>query len=323
MLLGALVLLVVGGDALIRGASALAAKYGLSPTTVGLTVVAFGTSAPELVVSILAARDGSAGIAFGNVVGSNTANIGLLLGVTALVTPLSVHSSLVTREIPMMIMAGFAALILSIDTSLQGAASNALQRGDGLILLLLFGIFIYYTVADVLRGRGTDPMLVETGEIPQVSGAPTSGTVSALLIVGGLTGLALGGHFTVTASIVLATSLGIPDVVIGATIVAVGTSLPELATSLLAARKGQGDLAVGNVVGSNIFNLLFVLGATAGISPVVVPEGGLVDLALMVLLSVLLLPLALTDGRRITRGEGSVLLLAYAGFVAWVVQRSG
>jgi len=317
-----LVLLLVGGDVLIRGASALATRLGLSPVVVGLTVVAFGTSAPELVVCLVAARDGDPGIAFGNVVGSNIANLGLLLGATALVRPMAIRGTLVAREIPMMVLASAAGVLVALDVSLDGTDADVVRRTDGGLLLLFFAVFLYATAADVIRARRSDPVLEGAVEMPPALGPSPRLAVSLVLVVAGLAGLTFGGRLTVSSVSAIAAALGVPAVVIGATVVAVGTSLPELATSLIAARRGQSDLAVGNVVGSNIFNLLFVLGTTAVVAPVAVPDGGWVDLAFMAGTALLVLPLAITHGHRITRPEGGLLLLAYGGYVAWQLARA-
>ncbi len=317
-----LVLLLVGGDLLVRGAAGIARRFGVSPTVVGLTVVAFGTSAPELVVCLVAALDGSPGIAFGNVVGSNIANAGLLLGITALVRPLAVNSTLVAREIPMMVLASAVTAVLFLDGALQGGREDALLRGDGLVLALLFGVFLYYTAADVVRSRRSDSLLREAAGHEMVGQKEGRGVpVLVGFVVAGCAGLSIGGDLMVGAASAIARSLGVGDVVIASTIVAVGTSLPELATSVLAARKNEGELALGNIVGSNIFNLLLVLGTTSLVAPVALPAGGGVDLIFMVGLAMVLLPFSLTDQRRITRTEGVVLVAIYVGFTGWQLLR--
>ena len=314
---GGLALLLVGSEAFVRGAAALAARLGVAPVIIGMTVVAFGTSTPELVVSVLAARSGSAGIAFGNVVGSNIANIGLLRGITALVRPLVVHRSMVTREIPMMLLACGAGLALAPD-GLHSGGADRLARGDGVALLLFFVVFLYYTIQDARRQRA-DVFLEESAAA--VPAAPKDGfALMLLLVVGGLAGVVGGGHFLVQGAVDLARGWGVPDTVIGLTLVAVGTSVPELATSLVAARRGHADLALGNIVGSNIYNMLFILGIASSIAPVDVPAGGRIDLLVMTVFSVALLPLART-GHRLSRVEGFVLLAGYAAYTAWLVGR--
>ena len=317
-----LVLLLTGGEALVRGASALARRFGVSPTVIGLTVVAFGTSAPELAVSVMSTTTGSGGIAFGNVVGSNIANIGLLLGVTALMTRLVVHSDIVTREVPMMLVASAAIVALASDRALDGSEADMIQRSDGVVLLLLFSIFMYYTVRSTLRARSGDSLLTEVEDEAPGKVAEGSARVALLLVGYGLLGLALGGDWLVESASAIALDMGVPQVVIGMTIVAIGTSLPELATCVAAARKQEADLAVGNIIGSNLFNCLFVLPIAACVNPVPVHEGSTADLIVMLVLSVGLLPIVVTHARSITRGEGGVLLAAYVAFLAWQGFRS-
>ncbi|MGP1345256.1 MAG: calcium/sodium antiporter [Phycisphaerales bacterium] len=318
-------LLVFAGNTLVKGAVALAARLGVAPVIVGMTVVAFGTSTPELVVNLVAAHRGNSAIGFGNVVGSNIANIGLLLAITALLAPMVVHRSIVTREIPMLVLAGIAAIILAFDhlwstpDPASAAPPEAFTRADGLILLLLFAIFLYYTLADALRQRSApteDPFAADAKAA--LSEAPAlAWHTTIFLIIAGLAMLILGGELTVRGATTLARSLGVPETVIGLTLVAVGTSLPELATSIVAARKGQTDMALGNIVGSNIFNLLFIWGLTTAITPTALPDGARIDLIVMAAVSILLLPMAIT-GRRISRPEGAILLLAYAAYIAWL-----
>lgn len=311
-------LLIFGGDSLVRGASALAARLGVPPVAIGLTVVAFGTSAPELVVNLSASFNGTSEIGFGNVVGSNIANIGLLLGITALIVPISVHSTIVVREIPMMVLATLVAIALGIDAWFSGTDS-AFSRGEGIALLLLFGVFMYYTIGEVLRGRSTDALAVESNQ--QIKPKGSLGR-SLLFITIGLAGLIIGGEMTVRGATGIARTIGMSDAVIGLTIVAVGTSLPELATSLIAAKKGAPDMAVGNIVGSNIFNLLFIYGLTMTIAPAAVPASGSIDLLVALAFAVGLLVMSWTDRKRITRLEGGLLLAGYAGYVVYLVVRS-
>ncbi len=314
-LLAGLVLLLGGGDALVRGASSLARSLGVRPIVVGLTVVAFGTSAPELVVNLLAATGGRPGLAFGNVAGSNLANLGLILGVAALVRPLEVESGVIVREIPMMLLATAAALVMSAAADLSGLAGR-IDRTEGLCLLLFFAVFLYAVLGEVARGRTRDPLAEQVEESP-VTRAPRSAPISLLLVLGGLGGLVLGGHLLVDSAASLARSAGVPEAVVGLSVVAIGTSLPELVTSLIAAVRGEADMALGNVVGSNVFNLLFVLGTTASIAPLDVPAGGFTDLLAVLVLSAALLPFAWTHRRRVVRVEGAVLLLSWAAYTTW------
>jgi cation:H+ antiporter len=311
MLIVGLVVLLTGGEALVRGATSLARSFGVSPMVVGLTVVAFGTSAPELAVNAMAAIRGENAITFGNVVGSNIANIGLIVGITALVTPQVVHKSIVTRELPIMLLATALALVLFRDR-LWGASSEAITRIDGVILLVGFVAFLVITVRTAVKARH-DPFMEEAEE-----NRPRSvGRGSALLLtIIGLAGVLIGSEWTVSGATKVATALGMSQAVIGLTIVAIGTSLPELTTSLFAAAKGHADLAMGNIVGSNVFNLLFVLGVSTSIRELALPEGGVTDLWVMVALSVILLPFAARQ-RRLGRAEGAFLLVSYIAYMSW------
>ena len=314
LLVFGLTLLVGGGEAMVRGAAALARQLGVPPLVIGLTVVSFGTSAPELAVNASAALRGDGAVAFGNIVGSNLANVGLILAVCALVRPLAVQSIVITREIPMMLLGCAAAAVMGFD-ALRGAESSVYDRSEGLVLLLLFAVFLYYTIGETFRRRADDPFVQQAEQYP-AGERLRSIAISAGLVALGLLGLAIGGAVTVSAAVEIATVAGISKAVIGLTIVALGTSLPELTASIVAVRRGEADLAVGNVVGSNIFNLLFVLGVTASIAPVPVPGQGHADLVAMLVFGASLLLFAF--GRNdVTRVEGSCLLVGYLGYLVW------
>ncbi len=307
-------LLFGGGSYLVRGASALAALLGVPPLVIGLTFVAFGTSAPELAINLAAAFKGSADISFGNIIGSNIANIGLIVSCAAFIKPLEIHSKVVTREIPMMILATAATCAMGFDPFLRGTPA-VYDRTDGIILLLLFCVFLYYTVNEMLRKNCN-------GLPEEVTAASQPGTFSAialnvLYMFGGLAALIWGGDISVDSAVRLAEAIAIPQAVIGLTVVAVGTSLPELVTSVIATWKGETDLAIGNVVGSNIFNLLLVMGVSSAINPVPLPLKGNADLLMMALISVILLPLAISDKFRIVRLEGVFLIVLYFGYIFW------
>jgi cation:H+ antiporter len=311
-----LALLLGGGDLLVRGASALARSFHVSPLIIGLTVVSFGTSAPELSVNLLAAVKGNSEISFGNIIGSNIANIGLIIGICALIRPLTVQGMIITREIPMMVLASLMALITGMDMLLRNS-QNMYDRSDGLVFLMLFGVFLFYTLGDVLRKRTSDPLLLQVEEIPVKKGFRAA-TYNLLLFAAGLALLVYGGKTAVDTAVDVAEALNVPRVIIGLTIIAVGTSLPELAASGIAAWKGQTDIAIGNVVGSNIFNLLLINGLCATVRPIPVPAaGGREDLLMMIFLAFLLLPLCITDRKKIVRWEGGLLLLLYFLFGAW------
>jgi cation:H+ antiporter len=311
LLVTGLILLVGGGDALVRGAAALARRLGISPLVVGLTVVAFGTSAPEMAVNVTAALRGSGALSFGNVIGSNLANIGLIVGVTALLRPLHVQASIIRRELPMMLLATAVAFVFALDSALADGAPATYGRGDGLVLLLLLTVFIHYTTTEILRQRKSGSR--EVGLVPGSWSIP----VSLALGTAGLLALVVGAQLAVEGAVGIARAAGISEAVIGLTLIAIGTSLPELVASLVAAWRGHAGIAIGNVIGSNLFNLLLVLGFTATIRPIPVPEGGLADLTILSLLSVLLWLVCATPGRRIIRAEGALLLAMYVIYLSF------
>ncbi|WP_411826875.1 calcium/sodium antiporter [Luteolibacter sp. AS25] len=289
-------LLYFGAESLVRGSSRLAAYFGIPPLIIGLTVVAFGTSAPELTVSISAAFKGAADVAIGNVVGSNIFNIAVILGITALIRPPSVHLDLIRREIPFLILVS----VLGFCLVSYGEVSRLV--GMGLFTILCGYIFFSIRAA---RGQGEEVGVVEPG---------FSVWMCILLIFAGLGILVLGSNLFVRGAVVMAREFGISEAVIGLTIVAAGTSLPELATSVVAAFKKESDVAIGNIVGSNIFNILCILGLTASIQPIEVGGIGIRDAAFMLGLSILLLPFAFTK-RSISRGEGCVFLSIYGVYL--------
>ena len=310
---------------MIRGATALARAFRVPPVVIGLTIVAFGTSAPELVVNCTAAYSGQPQLAFGNVIGSCTINLGWVLAITALVRPIKVEPSIISREIPMMLLATAAFGVLTADRYFDRAAENLITRGNGVILLLLFGVFLYYTISSHLlapkKVQETDPFLEEVADNLERR-KTLSKSVSLAMTIGGLTALLCGGRLTVYAAVKMATAIGIPEFLIGLTIISFGTTLPELITGILATRRGEGDIAIGNVVGSNIFNLLFIGGTVSIIRPIPVPWGGLMDLLALTVLSALVLPLAIRGQRTVTRSEGAFLLVLYLTYLAWRVATS-
>jgi len=306
-----LAVLTAGAEALIRGASRLALRLGLSPLVIGLTVVAYGTSTPELVVSAKAALSGQSGIALGNVVGSNIFNVLFILGLSACLLPLVVSRPLIWREVPIMIGASLLAGILSLD--------GRIGRLEGVLFLILLGA---YTIYQISQARG-DPHPEEAVPAP-AAGQRSSLAFNAALITAGLIMLGLGARWMVDAAVVIAKNLGVSDLIIGLTIVAAGTSLPEVATSILATLRGQRDLAVGNVVGSNIYNLLGVLGLAAVLGPIGVPVDPSAlrfDIPMMIVTALACLPIFLT-GHRIDRWEGAFFLFAYAAYVIYLILAS-
>ncbi|MGD2119588.1 MAG: calcium/sodium antiporter [Chromatiales bacterium] len=301
-----LLILYFGAEALVRGSSNLGLRLGLSPLVVGLTIVAFGTSAPELAVSMNAAYIGQTDVSISNVIGSNIANIGLILGLSALIRPISIDVKLVRIDIPIMIAASLGFVLLMLDAGLT--------RTDG---MLLFAGIIAFTVFNVLKARKARPIAQEIfeAEIP----AMRNGLLREIIfIIVGLVMLTIGGKYLVDGAIQIARFAGISEAVIGLTIIAIGTSLPELATSVLAAARNMSDISVGNVVGSNIFNLLSVLGASALLAPL--PQGNVtwVDIAVMLAFAIAVLPLARSDFI-LKRREGLLFLVGYVAYLAWLV----
>jgi cation:H+ antiporter len=319
-----IVVIVAGGEFLVKGAASLARSMGISPLFVGLTVVAFGTSAPELAVSVLAAFTDSGTLAFGNIFGSNMANIGLIIGLSAVLHPLPIDHVVIRRELPMMLLALAAAMVMAFDIDL-GEQRNAYARSDGLVLLLFFFVFIYYTLGDLGRQRGNHRLRANGSECsdkphPWTKDVPQSEDRGTLLLnlglIGiGLVGLTFGADLVVRGGVGIAREMGIPEVVVGLTLVAVGTSLPELAATLAAVRRNDIALAVGGVVGSNIFNTLLITGIASTIRPMPIPAGGHLDLAATAVLSLSLFFVARTHNQRIIRYEGLALLVLWGLYV--------
>lgn len=310
-----LVLILSGANFLTDGASAIAKKFGISDLVIGLTVVAFGTSTPELVISIVASAQGSAPLAVGNVVGSNIFNILAIIGITAIVRPIMVKNSVMTTEIPMVILSSIILLVLGYTLTLDGTP-NLVSRVEGILLLIFFILFMRYTFA---TARHKNPDIADPAES---TSANLSLPVwrSAVYVFGGLAALIWGGDKFVDGTTGIARALGVSDAVIGLTIVAVGTSLPELATSVVAAVKNEPGLAIGNVIGSNIFNVLLVLGTAAVVRPL--PFDGISHTDLWVLLgaSVIFFLFGWRFKRRcITRAEGAVMTACYVAYSAWLV----
>lgn len=320
LLVAGLLLLVGGANVMIRGATALARAVRVPPIVIGLTIVAFGTSAPELVVNCTAAYSGQPQLAFGNVVGSCAINLGWVLAITALVRPIKVERSIISREIPMMLLATGAFAVLAADRFFDGSPENLLTPGNGVILLLLFGVFLYYTISSLLlapkKVHESDPFVEEMAENLDRR-KPLSKAVSLALTLIGLVALVGGGRVTVYAAVKIATAIGLPEVIIGLTIISFGTTLPELITGILATRRGEGDIALGNVVGSNIFNLLFIGGTVSIIHSIPVPAGGIIDLMVLGVLSAFVLPICIRGQRTVTRSEGAFLLGLYCSYLVW------
>lgn len=313
-ILGGLVILLLAGDLLVRGAVNLALRLGIPALMVGMTVVAFGTSAPELVVSVQAVWIGAGGLALGNVVGSNIANILLVLGLPALIAPLAVDRAL-RRD--------FAIMILATVLFMALAAGGVFHRWQALALLVGLALMLGDNLRRARAIRAGAPALAEDTEDLEGADPAMPGWKLALFLGLGVLGLPVGAQLLVAGAVDIAVVLGVSDAVIGLTLVAVGTSLPELATTLLAAWRRESGVAMGNIIGSNIFNLLCIIGVAGMIGPIAVPESMLrVDLWVMAASSLLLLPFILR-GAPITRPVGVALSLAYAGYIAFLVIRGG
>lgn len=300
-----LCLLYVGAEGLVRGSAALALRLGLTRLVIGLTVVAYGTSSPELVVSVKAALDGNGAIALGNIVGSNICNIALILGLSALVNPLRIHAQVVRLQIPIMIAASLVLSMLLID--------GQLNRFEG---LGLFCGSVAYTIYSIyLARKETNKSLNERDTVRIPTRKPWA---YLLLVMAGFAMLVLGANLFVSGAISMAKNLGVSQAIIGLTIVALGTSLPELATSLVAAVRKEGDIAVGNVVGSNIFNILTILGLASLVRPIEIGGISVVDLIVMIVTGALALPLMWT-GFLLNRWEGAFLLAIYCGYIYYLL----
>ncbi len=306
-----LVTLVIGAEGLVRGASRLAVSFGVSPLVVGLTVVAFGTSAPEMAVSVGSALNGNPDLAIGNVVGSNIANVLLILGISAIIAPLLVAEQIIRQEIPIMIGASALLVVMALDGDLSRLEAAA-----------LFALVVGYTVFLVVQSRRASKAVQDEfeTEIP-VSAWDRHWSVQLLLVAAGLAMLVVGAGWLVDAAVSFARAFGVSDLVIGLTIVAVGTSMPEIATSIVAAMRGQRDIAVGNVVGSNVFNIFAVLGVTGMVSAGGLPVSETArnfDLWVMLAVAFACLPILIT-GREIARWEGALFLGYYAAYTTWLV----
>lgn len=314
-----LAILLVGAEALVRGASSLARRLGVPALVVGLTIVAFGTSAPELIVNLFAATKGTTDIAIGNVIGSNIANILLILGLAAIIRPLTVKSSTVWKEIPLALLAVVMVFVMGNDIALDKQSSNILTRTDGLALIGFFIIFLYYNFGLVTLNKQKG---VKKTKSDKEEGAAYSIPISLLLTFAGLICLFYGGKLLVSNAIAIAQLAGLSEALIGLTVVAVGTSLPELATSIIAARKGEADIAVGNVVGSNIFNVMWILGLTSTIAPLPFSATALNDVLVSIAVTFMLF-IAIFIGTRhqIDRWQGALFVVLYLAYTTTLIIR--
>lgn len=304
------IFLIKGADLLVDGSSSLAKRFGISNLVIGLTVVAFGTSAPELAVNVLASIKGSNEIAIGNVLGSNLANIFLVLGISAVIFPLALKRQTVWKEIPLSLLAVIVVGVMANDAFLDGRGFSELTRIDGIILISFFLIFIYYTF-------GISKVEGEDGEVEK-----RNASLSLIMIFVGLVGLVIGGKWIVDGAMFMAKGLGVSEALIGLTIVAVGTSLPELATSAVAAYRQKEDLAVGNIVGSNIFNMFWILGASAIIRPLDFSVALNFDVGIVILATFLLFIFMFLGKKHILqRSQGALFILFYISYITYLIYR--
>lgn len=313
LLIAGMVILIYGANLMVQGASSFAKMLNIPNLIIGLTVVAFGTSFPELMINVFASLEGQSDLAVGNVVGSNIINVLLVIGLAAVIKPMEIQSFTVRYELPFSLLAMALLFVVANDGLINNTDYSVLHRSDGMIFLTFFVIFIYYTF--VVTTKSTDHDHEEGHDVKEMSKLK-----SALFIIVGMVGLYFGGDFIVESATVLATDWGLSEVVIGILVVALGTSLPELATSVVASYKGNADMAIGNIVGSNIFNVFLVLGVSATISPIEFNPDINKDLLMAFIASLLLFIFVFTGkGRRVDRLEGSIFLALYFGYVTWLL----
>ncbi len=299
------VMLIKGADWFVEGASKIADRLGIPQLVIGLTIVAMGTSAPETAVSISAALKGSVDIAVGNVVGSNILNILIILGITSVIIPLSVQKSTIKYEIPFMI-------IISVIFAVLGLTDNVISLGDGLILLGLLIVYLAYLLRMAKKGQAVAEETEDDGKQDSVI------KMIALIVIGGVL-IVIGSNVSVDAATALATIFGMDEKLIGLTIVALGTSLPELVTSVTAGIKGKADIAIGNIVGSNIYNILFVIGVSSLITPVVYQPSFLVDSIVCIATTAVLLVFVLNKENKLKRWGGITMLVGYAVYLGYMI----
>lgn len=310
MMISGAIFLYFGADWLVTGSSKLAARLGVSSLIIGLTIVAFGTSAPELVVSLASALKGNPDIALGNVLGSNICNIGLILGLTAIISPITVHADLIKRDLWIMIGGSVLLAIMAL--------TGSINRFEGAILAAGIIGYIWLNIR-IARKQGAEAIAIEIQEIkPKVGNMP----LNLIMMVAGLVLLVIGANVFVDGAVFVAQMLDVSDAAIGLTIVAIGTSLPELATSVVAAAKGEGDISLGNIVGSNIFNIFAILGVTSLASPIHAYGISIYQVILMFVFAIIAYPIART-GMKISRTEGIFLFVSYCAFLAYMAFEAG
>ncbi|MGB7841608.1 MAG: calcium/sodium antiporter [Salinimicrobium sp.] len=310
LLMAGFAALIFGATKLVDAASSLASKMGIPSIVIGLTIVAFGTSAPELVVNVFAAVKGSTELVLGNVLGSNIFNVLAILGISSMIAPLSVKTNTTWIEIPLSLLAAVTVFILAGDVFLDNASQNVISRSEGIILLLFFLIFLVYNL--IVAKNGGEEEHMETKDYSTLK--------AVLFILLGLAGLIVGGRLIVISAVSIAESIGLSERVIGLTVVSIGTSLPELATSIIAVRKKNVDIAIGNVVGSNIFNIFLILGISGTIVPITINPSSFFDILINILAGLLLFIFIFTGkGRQLERWEGAVFLLLFISYFTYLI----
>ena len=310
LLIVGFVILIKGADWLIDGASSTASHFKVSKLLIGLTIIAFGTGAPELAVSISSLLSGTTDMLLGNVIGSNILNILLLIGIAAVIKPIRVKKDTVSKELPLLLLISTILIVLFLDTLLMNADANTISRADGIICLLCFSIFIFYIISMARKNRKAKKEV----EKPKFKLG-----ISLLLVVIGLAGVVGGAELVVASASTIASAIGVSDRIIALTIVAFGTSLPELITTIKAAKRGENELLIGNIIGSNIFNICIVLGLPVTLFGTVTPKSfELIDIVMLVGSAAILL-LVSRSGRKITRGEGALMLTTFALYYGFLV----
>lgn len=312
LLLVGLILLVKGADFFVEGSSSIAKRFNIPSMVIGLTLVAFGTSAPELAVSVSGSLNQSNGIVFGNVVGSNIVNLLFILGLSCLIKPIQVHLKTIIKEMPFAILTTVALMLMAMDGLINGDSQSVVSKAEGWILILFFLIYLYSMLEIAVLEKEVYP----EGQIHSI---PLKKSI--ILTIVGLLAIILGAKWVVDGAIDIARWLKISEITIGLTVVAIGTSLPELITSLVAAKKGENEIAVGNVIGSNIFNILFVLGLSSTIYPVSIGQENFADLWILFAAMVVVVPLMYT-GKKINRLEGALMVVAYLAYASFTVIRA-
>ena len=307
------IILIKGADFFVDGASSIAKIAKMPTLLIGLTIVAFGTSAPEAAVSINAAIRGSNDIAIGNIVGSNIFNLLIAVGISAIIRPIIVQKTTIIKEYPLSIYSVAVLIILSLDSILSGSGTKILTRGDGIILLLGFGVFLFYLIEMAVLSKEADDEVEEIVKLPL--------SKSILFSVLGLIGVVFGGDMVVSASTEIALKLGMSETLVGLTIVAVGTSLPELVTSVTAARKGESDIAIGNIIGSGLFNIFFILGVSATIHPIGVSSKLIFEFVVLAIVTIIS-HIFSTSKKEVSKTEVFILTFIYLAYMVYIIIRN-